>query len=237
MQSDARLNAVGGPSNYQADQIMQQVNDRAAGKHTFTKTTDDRSVFVSNLPRGENGYTTTHDDLANFFSECGQILALTLLSDRKTGQLKGTAYIEFATFEGHGRALDTKQNAMFNGNVLKVEKKRSLYRPPTAPAGGRGRGGAPGAGAGADAMGAMLAMMMAAAGKMMAGAGPTGGRGGAGRGRGGRGGGFGRGGNGGGFGNSNGAFGGGGSAFGGQAQDFGGGQNTGGGFGNSQAFN
>ena len=120
LQSDARLNEVGGPSAHKAEDIMKQVSDREAGKHTFTKTTDDRSIFIQNLPKGENGYTTTHEDLSNFFAECGQILTLTLLSDRKTQQFKGAAYIEFATFEGIGRALDTKQNAMFHGNALKV---------------------------------------------------------------------------------------------------------------------
>lgn len=237
LQSDARLKEVGGPSTQQAETIMKQVSDREAGKHVFSPTTDDRSVYVTNLPVGANGgYTTTHEDLSNFFSECGQILTLTLLSDRRTGLPKGAAYIEFATFEGQGRALDTKQNALFHGHALKVEKKRSFFRP----GGGapRGRGGSygmmPGAAGGADAMQAMLAMMMAAAGRAAGMGAPMmggGGRGGYGRGRGG----YGRGAGGGFNANTTDAFGGSGS---GASTPFGGGASSTApqqGFGNSSA--
>lgn len=91
------------------------------GTHVFSKDTDARSVFVGNLPKGEGGgATTTPEELCQFFSDCGPILTCTVLKDRATGELKGTAYVEFASFAGMGHAIDTKNNAVFKGSTVIV---------------------------------------------------------------------------------------------------------------------
>ena len=93
----------------------------AANMHSFSKDTDSRSVFVGNLPKGtEGGVTTTPEELVQFFSDCGSILNCTVLKDRAAGELKGTAYIEFADYTAMGKAIDTKNNANFKGSTIIV---------------------------------------------------------------------------------------------------------------------
>lgn len=98
----------------------QQPTPAQAAAHRFSKDTDGRSIFIGNLPKGQNGITTTPEELAHFFSDCGPILNCTVLKDRNTEELKGTAYIEFATYEAAGRAIDTKNNAVFKGSTILV---------------------------------------------------------------------------------------------------------------------
>lgn len=144
----------------------------------FAKDSDDRSIFILGLPKTDE----TPEEVAALFHDCGPILKVTLLRDKATQQPKGAAYVEFATFEAAGRALDTKNNILFrNAHPLTVSKKRSFFVP-GGPAGGRGgrgrgRGGAPAFGG--DPMAALMGMM-----GMMAAA-VAGGRGGRGMGRGG----------------------------------------------------
>jgi RNA recognition motif-containing protein len=113
--------AAGGGSQWTSAEDVQQALDAQKNNHRFAKDTDDRSIFITNLPKGEEGgYVTTHEDLCKFFEDCGRIATCTILRDRKTQELKGSAYVEFATYEGHGKAMDTKQNAIFHGRPLKV---------------------------------------------------------------------------------------------------------------------
>lgn len=176
------------PVGYNGQQQGQQGTQQQPG-HQFSKDTDDRSIFVGNLPKGQNGVVTTPEELAAFFQDCGPILNCTVLKDKASGELKGTAYLEFATFEACGRAIDTKNNASFKGCAITVSKKRSLYRPGGArggaPGGPRGRGGRGGNMFQADPMQAMMALMAMGVGMQQFMGGRGRGRGG---GRGGRGG-------------------------------------------------
>lgn len=112
------MNANTGP----APSAMGAGGTAAAGTaHHFSKDSDGRSVFVGNLPKGENGGpTTTREELELFFSDCGPILNCTVLRDRTTQELKGTAYVEFASYAGMGQAIDTKNNAIFKGHTIVV---------------------------------------------------------------------------------------------------------------------
>ncbi|KAG5477837.1 hypothetical protein LSCM1_05139 [Leishmania martiniquensis] len=89
--------------------------------HSFSKDSDSRSIFIGNLPRGTDGSaTTTTEELVQFFADCGSILNCTVLKDRATGELKGTAYIEFADYTAMGKAIDTKNNSNFKGSTIIV---------------------------------------------------------------------------------------------------------------------
>lgn len=88
--------------------------------HQFSRDSDDRSVFIGNLPKGQNGVMTTPEELAAFFQDCGPLLNCTVLKDKATGELKGTAYLEFGTYEACGRAIDVKNNAVFKGSAISV---------------------------------------------------------------------------------------------------------------------
>ncbi|CBH13713.1 RNA-binding protein, putative [Trypanosoma brucei gambiense DAL972] len=116
-------------SQQQSQQQMGVLHGQVSGStshapgqpHHFSKDSDGRSIFVGNLPKGDNGGpTTTPEELAHLFADCGPILNCTLLRDRTTGELKGTAYVEFSTYTGMGKAIDTKNNTMFKGSTLIV---------------------------------------------------------------------------------------------------------------------
>ncbi|KAG5478318.1 hypothetical protein CUR178_05033 [Leishmania enriettii] len=104
-----------------AGQVAAQASAATSTVHSFSKDTDSRSIFIGNLPRGTDGSaTTTPEELVQFFSDCGHILNCTVLKDRATGELKGTAYIEFADYTAMGKAIDTKNNANFKGSTIIV---------------------------------------------------------------------------------------------------------------------
>lgn len=145
----------------------------------FARDADDRSVFINNIPKRED---VTPDSLAALFADCGQIMKCTLLRNRTTNELKGTAYIEFGSYESAGRAIDTKNNCVYLGNTLTVAKKKSMYDPARGRGGaGEHRGGRGGRGRGGqqEMLASMMGMMMGAMAQMQGG-----GRGGRGRGRG-----------------------------------------------------
>lgn len=85
--------------------------------HHFSKDTDERSIFVGNLPKN---FPVTPEELMQFFSECGPILHCTILKDRVTQEPKGTAYIEFGSYASMGKAIDSMNNAVFKGSPLIV---------------------------------------------------------------------------------------------------------------------
>lgn len=95
-----------------------QADGSAPPKKIFEKDADERSIFIQGLPKGNE----TPEQLAAFFADCGPILKCTVLKDKHSGALKGSAYIEFATHEATGRAIDTKQNVVFQGSTLTVCK-------------------------------------------------------------------------------------------------------------------
>ncbi|KAG5503521.1 hypothetical protein JKF63_05661 [Porcisia hertigi] len=115
-QAAAQISAVGGGGAA-----------AAATTHSFSKDTDSRSIFIGNLPKGTDGTaTTTPEELVHFFADCGNILNCTVLKDRATGELKGTAYIEFSDYTAMGKAIDTKNNANFKGSTIIVCVSTSL---------------------------------------------------------------------------------------------------------------
>jgi hypothetical protein len=112
-------------------------------QHRFAPDADERTICISGLPL--DPAITTPENIFQLFQDCGPIEKVTVVRRRATGELKGYAYVEFATHQAAGRALDTKNNLTFNNTPLKVSRKRNTQRamhpPPVAPTRGRGRGG------------------------------------------------------------------------------------------------
>lgn len=50
-----------------------------------------KKIFVGNLP-----FSMTQDGLQSLFSEFGEIIQVSLITDRMTGRSKGFAFVEFA---------------------------------------------------------------------------------------------------------------------------------------------
>jgi hypothetical protein len=148
----------------------------------FARDADDRSIFISNLPKNPGDIPLTPEELARFFEDCGVINKCSLLIDRNTNTLRGTAYIEFATKEGQANAINYKNQQQFRGQPLTVASKKSFFvgRGGRGIAPGRGRGGFPPIGMMMGMMTDMMGMMMGGRGSGFRGraGGPRGGRGG-----------------------------------------------------------
>lgn len=71
-------------------------------------------VFVKSLP-----FSTTQDEVTQFFTDCGQVENVNLLKDR-FGRLKGTGFVRFNTKEAATKAV-AKNGKEFGGRTLVIE--------------------------------------------------------------------------------------------------------------------
>lgn len=103
-------------------------------------TVDARSIFVGNVD-----YSTTNDELKDFFKSCGTVNRVTINVDKWTGQPKGFAYVEFSDPEAIMNAMILNETP-FKQRPLKITPKRTNV--PGYRGRGRGRGGFRGRGRG-----------------------------------------------------------------------------------------
>ena len=68
----------------------------------------DVKLYVGNL-----SYSTTEDDLRTLFAEAGDIVSVSLSTDRNTGRSKGFAFVEMKSQVEAEKAI-----TMFNGSTL-----------------------------------------------------------------------------------------------------------------------
>ena len=78
-----------------------------------------RAIFVGNLP-----FVTKDDELHEFFQECGDIEAVRVVRDTKTGLGKGFAFVLFKTNDSVILALEMNQKE-FKGRELRVSRAES----------------------------------------------------------------------------------------------------------------
>mmetsp|Transcript_4224 Transcript_4224/g.5949 ORF Transcript_4224/g.5949 Transcript_4224/m.5949 type:complete len:209 (+) Transcript_4224:45-671(+) len=107
--------------------LQQELQDD--GGEGNNKNSDETSIYV-----GQVDYDATPEELQNHFASCGTINRVTILCDRKTGQSKGYAYVEFEEADSVQNAI-MLDNSIFKGRQLKVTAKRT-----NLPNRGRGRG-------------------------------------------------------------------------------------------------
>lgn len=90
-------------------------------------------IYVGNL-----SYSTTEDELKEFFAQAGTVTSVALIKDRDTGQSKGFAFVEMSN-----QAEAEKAIQMLNGKTLgNRELKVNMARPREERGfGGPGRGG------------------------------------------------------------------------------------------------
>lgn len=90
-------------------------------------------LFVGNLP-----YTATAADLEQLFTEVGKVAAVSLVTDRGTGQSKGFAFIEMESKDEAAAAIKRFDGQEALGRNLKVNEARP---PERRPGGGSSFGG------------------------------------------------------------------------------------------------
>ena len=74
-----------------------------------------KDIYVKNLAPD-----MTEDDLKKLFSVVGRVQSITLVTDPKPGQAKGTAYVTMATSDEARDAINTLDGTRFLKKVIKV---------------------------------------------------------------------------------------------------------------------
>jgi len=102
-------------------------------------------IFVGNL-----SYQTTEDQLADLFSEVGQVESATIVTDRDTGRSRGFAFVEMDQ-DAAQKAIERFNGYELNGRTINVNEARPRAERSGGfggGGGGRGRGGFGGGGGG-----------------------------------------------------------------------------------------
>ena len=100
--------------------------------------------MASKLYIGGLAYSTTSDGLREFFTQCGNVLSATVITDRFSGQSRGFGFVEMATSEEAQAAISQLNGRELDGRRITVEISN-----PQAPRSGGGPwpgGGRPGGG-------------------------------------------------------------------------------------------
>lgn len=83
-------------------------------------------LFVGNL-----AFTTTENDLQDYFAQAGPVLAVNIMQDRATGRSRGFAFIEMSTAEDATKAITLFHKKDFQGRPLTVNEARPREERPS----------------------------------------------------------------------------------------------------------
>jgi RNA recognition motif-containing protein len=111
--------------------------------------------MASKLYIGGLAYSTTSDGLREFFTQCGNVLSATVITDRFSGQSRGFGFVEMATAEEAQTAISQLNGRELDGRRITVEisnpqAPRSGGGPRPGGGGGRPGGGGRGPGGGRE---------------------------------------------------------------------------------------
>jgi len=93
-----------------------------------------KRLYVGNLP-----YQMTEDELAQVFTQAGEVADVAIIVDRETGRSKGFGFVEMAEDVAAAAALQQFNGAQVGGRTLKVAEANE--RPARPNRGGYGGGG------------------------------------------------------------------------------------------------
>ncbi|MBN1933879.1 MAG: RNA-binding protein [Anaerolineae bacterium] len=97
-----------------------------------------KNIYVGNL-----SYDTTSASLQNLFEEYGQVVSVSVITDRETGRPRGFAFVEMADDAAANAAVEGLNGQEVDGRALKVNEAK-----PRESRGGGGFGGGGGGGRG-----------------------------------------------------------------------------------------
>jgi RNA recognition motif-containing protein len=92
-------------------------------------------IYVGNLP-----FSSTEDELREFFSQHGAVTSAAIVIDRETGRPRGFGFVEMANDEEARKAIAATNGQQLGGRPLVVNEAKPRE------AGGGGRGGFGGGG-------------------------------------------------------------------------------------------
>ena len=76
-------------------------------------------LYVGNL-----SYRTEQESLRSLFSQFGEVVSATVLTDRDTGRSRGFGFVEMADQSGANAAIQGLNGTEFEGRMLKVNEAR-----------------------------------------------------------------------------------------------------------------
>jgi RNA recognition motif-containing protein len=94
-------------------------------------------LYVGNIP-----YSSTEEQLRQFFSEFGQVTDVAIVTDRETGRPRGFAFVSFDT-EAEARAAEAAAGRDLGGRPIVVKEARERGAPPPPRRDAEGRGHRP----------------------------------------------------------------------------------------------
>ena len=87
-----------------------------------------KKIYVGNLP-----FSASEDEIRNLFATHGNVVSVTLITDRETGRPRGFGFVEMDDSAAQA-AIDAINGTDFNGRTLNVnearERKGGGGRPP-----------------------------------------------------------------------------------------------------------
>lgn len=78
------------------------------------------SIYVGNL-----SYEASKEDLTQVFAEYGTVKRVHLPTDRKTGNMRGFAFVEMESEADESKAIEALNGAAWMDRTLKVNKATS----------------------------------------------------------------------------------------------------------------
>lgn len=78
-----------------------------------------KNIYVGNLP-----YSTNEDAVRALFEEYGEVSAVHLISDRRTGRLKGFGFVEMNDDEAAEKAMESLNGSEMDQRTLRVNEAR-----------------------------------------------------------------------------------------------------------------
>lgn len=94
--------------------------------------------MASKLYVGGLSYSTTTENLREFFTQCGSVESATVITDKFSGQSRGFGFVEMATQEEAQAAISQLNGRVLDGRPLTVNQAN--------PQGARSGGSRPGGG-------------------------------------------------------------------------------------------
>ena len=86
-----------------------------------------KKIYVGNLP-----FSASEDEIRNLFATHGNVVSVTLITDRETGRPRGFGFVEMDDAAAQ-TAIDAINGTDFNGRTLNVneaKERKSGGRPP-----------------------------------------------------------------------------------------------------------
>jgi len=100
-------------------EAMQTIAESKAPVPANGPDADLASIYVGNVD-----YSTKPEELQAFFSSCGAVQRVTIMTNKFTGHPKGYAYVQFRSAEAVANAV-LINDSEFKGRRLKISEKRT----------------------------------------------------------------------------------------------------------------